>query len=423
MSSIFPLLSGLSCALSLIGQAQSVLGCALLARFVRHAGTSCTPDMTNECTIPTEARWPSVSVLKPLSGNEPLLEEALDSFFRLDYPSYELVFGLHSASDAALSTVERLCARYPQQRTSIVIDTAEHGPNRKVGNLINIEKKCHYDIYVISDSDIHVEPDYLKQIVLTLQKPGVSLVTTLYAGLAADSRLVRQMGAVAINSNFLPGVVLSRLLGREDCLGATMVLTRHKLKTIGGFKALVGHIADDAILGQLIRDRGEKVAIAPTICRTTVTEENFGELFSHELRWGRTVRSVEPLGYGLSSVQLPLFWASLGVIFSPTSLAPWLTLGLGWILKALVVRKISRLTKCPNRGIFPFLILRDWFSAVIMIASATGSRVAWRGQTVLITSARSQSDKTGGVSVSDTPPLSAQNSPIESPSINRSARS
>lgn len=421
MISIFPLLSGLTGVLSLIGQGQGLAGCALLSRFIKRAETDKSPHHPDQAS--SEADWPPISVLKPLSGDEPLLEEALESFFRLDYPVYELVFGLHSADDPALEIVKRLCARYPDQAASIVIDTAEHGPNRKIGNLINIEKECHHDIFVISDSDIHVETDYLKQIALTLQQPDVSLVTTLYAGLAADSRLARQMGAVAINSNFLPGVILSRLLGREDCLGATMVLTRQKLEIIGGFRALVDHIADDAILGQLIRERGEKVAIAPTICRTTVTEENFKELFSHELRWGRTVRSVEPLGYGLSSIQLSLFWASLSVLFAPASLLPWLTLGLGWFLKTLVVEKISRLTKCPNRGIFPFLIWRDWFSAIIMIASATGSRVAWRGQTVLITSTRSQSDKADSISISETSALSTQNSPIDLDSMNRSARS
>lgn len=423
MISILPLLSGLTGALSFVGQVQSVLGAVCLARFVRRSCNALPVVSTNSATEFSETYWPPISILKPLSGNEPLLETALESFFCLDYPVYELVFGLHSPTDPALTVVKRLCARYPQQSVSIVIDGSEHGPNRKVGNLINIEKECRHDIFVISDSDIHVETDYLKQIALTLQKPNVSLVTTLYAGLPADSRLVRKMGAIAINTNFLPGVVLSRYLGREDCLGATMVLTRHKLATIGGFKALVDHIADDAILGKLIRDLGEKVAIAPTICRTTVTEENFKELFSHELRWGRTVRSVEPLGYGLSSVQLPLFWASLSILFFPLSPWPWLALGLGWILKGLVVEKISHLTKCPNKGIFPFLILRDWFSAIVMIASATGSRVAWRGQTVLITSNRPQTDRTDSVSTSDTPPLSTQHSPIDSSPINRSARS
>ncbi|UMM64325.1 bacteriohopanetetrol glucosamine biosynthesis glycosyltransferase HpnI [Aristophania vespae] len=417
MISILPLLSGLTGVISLAGQIQTMLGSTLLERFSQKAKKL-------KDTLDQEKRsWPPISILKPLSGDEPLLENALESFFQLDYPCYEIVFGLHNSTDTALPVVQKLCQRYPKQQVSVVIDTSQHGINRKVGNLINIQKKCRYDIFVISDSDIHVEPDYLKHIVATLERPNVGLVTTLYAGFAADSRLVRQLGALAINANFLPGVMMSRILGREDCLGATMVLTREKLANIGGFQSLVHHVADDALLGKLIRDRGEHVALAPTICRTTVTEESFHELYSHEVRWGRTVRSVEPLGYGLSSIQFPLFWASLTIVFSPLSPISWLILALGWIIRGIVVKKISRLTKCPLPGIFPFLIIRDWFSALIMVASATGSRVAWRGQTVHITSAKSHSANANGASALKSSQTAASNSTIDSPpGINRSAR-
>lgn len=371
--------SALFVTFSLAGHVQAGLGAALLARFRK------TADRTSRALEENTRSWPAVSLLKPLHGQEPLLEEALETCFQLDYPDYELVFGVHCANDPALDVVRKLQKRYPAQNVSVIINSSEHGLNRKVSNLINLYPACQHDILVIADSDIHVERLYLKQIVSTLEQPDTALVTTLYAGLPADRRIVRVFGAFSINANFLSGVMMSRLMGRQDCLGATMALTRQTVGQIGGFAALVNHVADDAILGHLVRRQGGTIRLAPTLCLTTVTEERFRDLVAHELRWGRTVRSIEPVGYGFSALQLPLFWASLAVLCTPGSGLIWSLFGIGWLFRSLTSWQIGRLTKCPLPGILPLLVVRDWLSSAIMVGSARGSRVAWRGRTVHIT--------------------------------------
>lgn len=385
--------SSLLCFLALAGQVQSFIGTVLLAKFCKKTNAQTAKEGSLE-TSETSPSWPAVSLLKPLCGNESLLKEALESFFQLDYPNYELIFGVHHPDDPAIDIVRTLQARYPQRKTALIIDETDHGPNRKIGNLINLSKACQHDIFVISDSDIHVDPLYLKEIIKALNTPKTQLVTTLYAGLPADKALSRLLGALSINANFLPGVMMSRFLGRQDCLGATMALKKENLQEIGGFEALVNHLADDAILGQLIRQKGGDITLAQTLCRTTITENTLPELLSHELRWGRTVRSVEPVGYALSSLQLPLFWASLAVIFNPRAKGAWAIFFLSWIMRAMTTHKIARLTKCPTPGILPYLLLRDWLSFAVMIGSARGSHVAWRGHIVRITSRKKAEQNT-----------------------------
>lgn len=383
MSILLTVASSISGALSLAGHAQGIIGSILLARFCRNIQL---PSLNASKEAPTlEASLPGVTVLKPLHGDEPLLEEALESLFLQNYPNYQIVFGLHSQDDPALTIVRRLQQHYPQRDVVVVVDASLHGPNRKVGNLINMHKACKHDIFIISDSDIHVSTDYIESVVSTLEKNNVQLVTTLYAGLPASKNIIRQFGAHSINANFLPGVMISRLMGRQDCLGATMALRTKDLKKIGGFEALVDHVADDATLGQLIRHNGGDIALAPTLCHTTVAEKHLKDLFSHELRWGRTVRSVEPLGYGLSSLQLPLFWGGICVLFAPYSPIAWSIFLAGWLCRYVTTYYIGRLTNCSLPRFFPFLPLRDWMSACVMFGSASGSRVAWRGQTMHIT--------------------------------------
>src|SRR5450755_4021294 len=61
---------------------------------------------------PAAAGMPPVSVLKPVHGAEAQLKENLESFFRQDYPSYEILIAADEADDAALDVVRDVSACY-----------------------------------------------------------------------------------------------------------------------------------------------------------------------------------------------------------------------------------------------------------------------------------------------------------------------
>src|SRR5437867_1424469 len=73
-----------------------------------------------------------VTVFKPLHGMEPMLERNLESFFRQDYPEFELIFGARHSEDPALKTVDALRRKYPQVKTTIVLSGEPEYPNAKV---------------------------------------------------------------------------------------------------------------------------------------------------------------------------------------------------------------------------------------------------------------------------------------------------
>lgn len=370
---------GVFCALvALAGCIQAFVGAFLLHRFMRgqNQHPTKTPDQAQHCE--------PITILKPLHGDEPLLEEALESFCQQDYPVFQIVCGVQRADDPAINVVRRLQARYPLLDISLVIDPALHGINRKIGNLINMIGSARYEILVISDSDIHAPPDYLRKVAETFADPAVGLVTTLYAGLPASPSLVRTWSAYQINQNFLPGVMMSRLLGRRDCLGATMALHREVLERIGGLQALVSHVADDAVLGRAVRDLGLTVELAPCMTWTTNGEASLGEMLEHELRWGRTVKNVEPVGYGLSSIQLPLFWASVTLFCFDFSSPTIVFFAMIWTLRAAASVWIDGSVGRVLPSLLVLQPIREWLSAAIMVSSARGQRVAWRGQTLHI---------------------------------------
>jgi ceramide glucosyltransferase len=327
---------------------------------------------------------PPVTLLKPLCGAEPLLEAALRSCLRQSYPHYQVVFGVSDPADPALEVVRRLAAEFPHVDIAVVADPTPHGVNRKISNLINMMPAARHDFLVLSDSDLHVAPDYLERLVAAHNVPGTGLVTTLSAGLPGHRGWVGLLGASQISHSFLPGALLARALGRQDCLGGTMALTRQVLQRIGGLQALAPHLADDNVLGQRVLALGMAVRIAGTVPATTVPERTLGALWSHELRWARTIRALVPFGFAASAVQFPLFWAMIGAVV--TGGAGW-SLGLlagCWVLKAATVRLIdAELDRagCAPRSRSPLWLppLRDALSVVEIVASYFGDEVVWRG--------------------------------------------
>ncbi|MDI2090966.1 bacteriohopanetetrol glucosamine biosynthesis glycosyltransferase HpnI [Commensalibacter oyaizuii] len=328
---------------------------------------------------------PKVTLFKPLSGSEPLLFEALKSFCEQDYPELQIIFGLQDSEDPAKKIAEKLQKQYAHLDIEIVINGTIHGINRKVSNLINMQPLAKNEIFIISDSDIHApHPQYLQEMVAELCKKNVGLVTSLYSGLPSASTKIQLLASAHINYNFMPGVLLSRHLDRQDCLGAAIAIKRSLLNDIGGFTALLPHIADDAMIGRLVRSRNLDIALSPSIVKTTITENNLFAVYEHELRWNRTTLALEPVGYSLSFLQLPLFWATLAILFNPFKWGSWVCFVLCWFVKALCCSIINKKLNLDSKSVLSLLPYRDWLSALIMMKSFFGNDVKWRGQKMTI---------------------------------------
>lgn len=361
--------------ISILGVLQSLAGWFAVARFARPSAS-----------LPAE--YPPITVLKPLCGTEPLLEEALASCFDQSYPNFQIVFGLHHQTDPALAVVEKLKLRFPQIDVAVVVDPTVHGSNRKVSNLINMLPSARHDLLVICDSDLHVPPNYLERLVLGLEQPGAGLVTAAYVGLPPDTLGWRaRLGATQITHGFLPGVLLSRMLGRQDCLGSTAMIRRDILDRTGGLTALVDLLAEDNVLGQRVRDLGLSVGLGDTVVAATVPEPTIQAVWDHEIRWTRTIRVSAPVALAASTVQYPLFWAAAACVLSGG--AAW-SAGLFagcWLMRALVMTGIDcalwRKTGLKPRLSTAWLLpLRDVLTVLEIGASYWIDDVIWRGHTL-----------------------------------------
>jgi ceramide glucosyltransferase len=326
------------------------------------------------------AELPPVTVLKPLCGAEIGLYENLRGFCLQDHPDFQLLCGVRDSADPAIAVVRRLQREFPRRDIELVIDPRVHGANLKVSNLINLLPRVRHEWVVLSDSDIAVEPDYLRQVSAPLSDPQVGVVTCLYRGIARGG-IWSRLGAQFIDEWFAPSVRVSNLLGSTRfSFGATLAFRREALAAAGGFDALTDRLADDFWLGEFTRRAGLRTVLSPVVVGTDVTDSSLSRLWAHELRWLRTIRAAAPLGFAFSFITFTIPCLILGLVLGRSSGCELLG-GVG--LAARLRLHFGHRRGQPWRSaVFSALLIpfRDTLSLMGWAAAHAGSSVRWRDQ-------------------------------------------
>lgn len=320
-----------------------------------------------------------VSVLKPLCGAEPRLLSNLDTFCRQSHPNYELVFGVRSPMDPAIGVVGNLKAMHPNRDIKLVVDPSVHGSNPKVSNLINLASQARHEWLVVADSDISVDDDYLVNVTAPLADRHVGVVTCLYHA-RSEAGFWANMGGEFIDGWFAPSVRVSAALGsRSFGFGATLAFRRDTLTQIGGFESVRDRLADDFWLAEYARRQGLHTILSPVVVHTDVIEQSFSKLWQREIRWLRTIRTLNPIGFAFVFVTFSWPLIAVGACLSHTTLS-FAIAGVGGI-----ARLVARWRTRTRAGIRPPRLrdmalgpIRDVLLAMQWIAAFTGDHVLWR---------------------------------------------
>ena len=319
---------------------------------------------------------PATTILKPLCGAEPALYEQLRSFCEQNTADLQIVFGVRDAHDPALATVQQLRREFPHLDMQVAVDPAQHGTSSKVSNLLNMMPLVRHDYLVIADSDIRVTPDYIERVIPPLLEEGVGIVTCPYHAAPAPG-LWSLLGSLFVNEWFMPSVRVAALAGsRAFAFGATIALRRHTLMRVGGFAAIADQLPDDYRLGELTRRLGLRTVLSEVEVETAVHEASFGGLVHHELRWLRTIRTVQPFGYAVAGVTFGLPVALLGSLLAGGS-ALTLTLVAITASARLVVNSLPRQSTSFMRQLW-LVAFNDLLVFSLWCWSFTTRRVHWR---------------------------------------------
>jgi ceramide glucosyltransferase len=325
---------------------------------------------------------PPVSILKPLKGADPEMYESFRSHCLQDYPEYEIIFGVSDADDPAIESVKALQREFPERRIQLLMCQKILGANVKVSNLAQMLPAARHDCLLVNDSDIRVEPGYLRRVTAPLADPQAGMVTCLYRGVAGAT-LGSHLEALGISTDFCPSVLAARQLeGIHFGLGSTLAFRRNELEKVGGFLSFVDYLADDYELGKRIASLGLKVELSQVVVETYLPAYSLREFLAHQLRWARGVRDARAGGYLGLGFTFGIFWALVALAASRGAAWAYSALVITLFLRLAVAGVVGRSILRDNHALrYAWLIpLRDLVAVAVWIASLGGNTVTWRGE-------------------------------------------
>jgi ceramide glucosyltransferase len=327
---------------------------------------------------------PAVTILKPLKGLDEHLEANLRGFFTLDYPEYQLVFGVADADDPAIAVVERLIAEFPGRDAELVVGNPPFGLNPKIENLAAMYPRRKHELLLISDSNVRVRPVYLRETVAYLDDPNVGIVTNVFAGVGE-----RKFGAIIENLQ-LNGFIAANLCGafvlRITCVvGKSMLMPVRALEAIGGLSAVRNLLAEDQAIGVKVRKAGYSIRLSHHVVDNVNETRDLTWFLNRHSRWLK-------IRYQMA---LPTF------LLEPLTNLP--TIGLIWALvsgSGVAVGGLVALTFLGMlrdavgsrwlRGTWPrwnhLLLspLKDLFLLPIWFDALLNRRISWRGHRFIV---------------------------------------
>jgi len=327
---------------------------------------------------------PPVSVLKPLHGTEPDLEDNLRRFFQLDYPEYEVLFCARHASDEGLQMAQRIAAEYPWVRTKFLTCGEPRFPNAKMWSMAALGEAASYETLVTSDADARVSRDYLRRCVQELADPQRELASCLYVG-RTNGGFAAQLDAVGKSVEMSGGIFVADMIegGTRFALGVSMILRREAFQKAGGYEDLGQYYAEDFVLGQRLAKQGYGVRMANYVVRLMVLPQGLRNSFRDQVRWMKSTRRSRPAGHLGTGLTYAVPFGLIGLLWGLLAGHPGL--GLLWLLAACVNRWVMAAVVLSalqdDKPGKPVLIypLRDLLGFAVWVASYMGSTMVYHG--------------------------------------------
>jgi ceramide glucosyltransferase len=326
---------------------------------------------------------PPVTLIRPICGLENNLERCLASSFRLDWPSYEILFCVAKADDPAASLVRRLMAEHPEVQARLLVGEDPFSVNPKMNNVVKGWRSAKHDWIVMTDSNVLMPPDHIARM-MTRWDNRTGLVCSPPAGTEPEN-----FGAF-VESAWLDSFqarwqLLADAVDFGFAQGKSMLFNRQLITRLGGFERLGEEVAEDAAATLLIRSAGLKVRLVQEPFPQPLGERDIKAVWKRQLRWARLRRASFPL-YFLPEIFTGAALPAAAIIAASAMgsvplLAPLAYLAAWYAGEILLARAYGWPT---GWRIIPAMITRDLLLPVLFVAAWFGSGFEWRGNAMTV---------------------------------------
>ncbi len=323
---------------------------------------------------------PPVSILKPVRGLDVEAYENFASFCRQDYPEYEILFCVDE-QDPAVEVIKKLMSDFPGQRIRLLYGSGRHAINDKVARLVRMVDEARYDLLVIVDADVRVQPGYLQAVVAPFRDAKVGGATCLYVS-TKETSFTQRLHAIGMSSDFFAGIMAAwKLDGVKFAFGQTIVARRQALASFGGYRVIENRPADDLLVGRLIAEQGYEVKLLPYTVEAVADFSSMRDLMVKRLRWMTVMRGMRPWGHFGLVFTWGLPWALVAVAVHPTAAVAAAYLG-GYAALRIVMTWLIGIRGMKETGLWskmPLIPLWDATAFLIWLVSFGRRTIRWRG--------------------------------------------
>jgi len=339
---------------------------------------------------------PEVSIIKPVRGVDHRALDNFRSFCNQEYRNhYEIIFCVENGEDPVVPVIEQLMEEYPEKDIRLVFSAPEGKRSAgKVRNMVVGLAESKGEVIIFSDSDVHVSPRFLRDVVACMDNTHIGLAFSVPAYEGAEN-CAAAMLSVAVNTVVVSLTPLCLIGGYDRAIGMTMVTRRDVLDEIGGLEQFEGELADDVALATAIHEKGYGIHLLSEPARVYHIRDTFPKVWRHALRWLVTIRLYSPITVYLAAlVDIPLVWAIAYLIISivhNTGVLIGLLLIAGVIAARLISFAVINAKFVQDGGFWRFIWvapLLDLLKAPLLVYCFMTNEIVWRGRRVYVNSDR-----------------------------------
>jgi len=340
---------------------------------------------------------PPVLVSIPCKGVDLNLADNLRSMLAQTYPNYHVRFVVESANDPACEVIQSVIATATVP-CELLIAGACTDSGQKVHNLLCATSNLPANVEVLAffDSDAKLGPTALERLVARACR-GELQIATGYRWFVPERASISNLVLASANA----GVAgLMNHQGWNLIWGGAWAITRDVFDRTALAEAWRGTLSDDLVASRVMRAAGIKLSFEPGAMAASSINASWHQAASFLRRQFIIGRLYSPALWWLT---IPLLLAQTATQFGGFILAGWLWLNSAdlWYVPLLVstclyalaaTRAMWRQSLWTKNVDAPATALRSTarfdraaapfagvFTAVIMLSSAVGRSIVWRG--------------------------------------------
>lgn len=358
----------------------AVFGLFLLgSRAMRRHDGAAAPRPRPLQETPAPAR-PGVTLLKPCAGLDDDLEECLESYCALSYPTMQLLLGVRDERDPAYPVLCRVKSRHPELDIEVVVTRETKVPSPKISNVEVLHRRAKYPLLWMTDSNTRVHPDTLADLVDALDAPGVGMAVSPVVSSRAETAGAK---LDALTLDVFVGLTtfsIYQLLGMVTTPGKSVLFREETLRAVGGWSFVGQFFGEDIVFMEAVRSLGLRLALGRFAVENVTKRTTVARYRARHLRWAQIRWRFSPPGAAFEPLLAPLVPALVLALACP-SRASALLLAVAFAEQLLLDLAVLRRVRgaWPRASWLPWIVLRPLFAFYLTLRGVYAGRVDWRG--------------------------------------------